>query len=89
VVDQFWGGREEEAHRGGLSAVEGISGGEKTPASWSRGHRLVRAVGEEILDDVVLGVWSTQPKRGWSGLSMAARVEWGGAVVRGQRGCRG
>jgi hypothetical protein len=40
VVDQFWGGGEEEAHQGGLSAVEGINGGEKTPVSWSRGHRL-------------------------------------------------
>jgi hypothetical protein len=40
VVDQFWGGGEEEAHQGGLSAVEGISGGEKTLASRSRGHRL-------------------------------------------------
>jgi hypothetical protein len=39
VVDQFWGSG-EEAHRGGLSAVEGIGVGEKTPASWSRGHRL-------------------------------------------------
>jgi hypothetical protein len=39
-VDQFWGGGEEESHREGLSAVEGISGGEKAQASWSRGHRL-------------------------------------------------
>jgi hypothetical protein len=39
-VDQFWGGGEEEAHRGGLSAVEGIGGGENMPASQSRGHRL-------------------------------------------------
>jgi hypothetical protein len=38
-VDQFWGSG-EEAHRGGWSAVEGIGGGEKTPASWSRGHQL-------------------------------------------------
>jgi hypothetical protein len=40
VVDQFWGGGEEEAHSGGLSIVEGISGGEKTPASRSRSHQL-------------------------------------------------
>jgi hypothetical protein len=40
VVDQFWGGGEEEVHRGGLSAVEGIGGGEKTSTIQSRGHRL-------------------------------------------------
>jgi hypothetical protein len=40
VIDQFWGGREEEDHRGGLSTVEGTDSGEKTPASRSRGHRL-------------------------------------------------
>jgi hypothetical protein len=34
------GGGEEEAHREGLSAVEGIGGGEKAQASRSRGHRL-------------------------------------------------
>jgi hypothetical protein len=39
-VDQFWVGREEEDHRGGLSTVEGTDGGGKTPARWSRGHRL-------------------------------------------------
>jgi hypothetical protein len=69
--------------------MEGISGGENTPASQSRGHRLGRAVGEEILGGVVFGVWSTQLKRGWSGLSTAARIERGGAAVRGRRGCRG
>jgi hypothetical protein len=49
----------------------------------------VRAVGEELLDGVVLEVWLTQPKRGWSGLSTAARVARGGAAVRAQRVCRG
>jgi hypothetical protein len=49
----------------------------------------VGAVGEEILGGVVLGVWSTQLKRGWSGLSTVARNERGGAAVRGRRGCRG
>jgi hypothetical protein len=43
----------------------------------------VRAVGEEILGGAVLGVWSTRPKRGWSGLSVVAHVERGGAAVRG------
>jgi hypothetical protein len=40
VVDQFLAGGEEEAQWGGLSTVEGIGGGEKTPASRSRGHLL-------------------------------------------------
>jgi hypothetical protein len=43
VVDQFWGGGVEEAHWGGLYAMEGIGGGENTPASQSRGHRLGRS----------------------------------------------
>jgi hypothetical protein len=49
----------------------------------------VRAVGEEILGGAVLGVWSIRPRRGWSELSTAVRIERGGAVVRGRRGCRG
>jgi hypothetical protein len=39
----------------------------------------VRAFGEEILSGAVLVVWSTQPKRGWSRLSVTAHVERGGA----------
>jgi hypothetical protein len=49
----------------------------------------VRAIGEEILGGAVLGVWSTWPKRGWSGLSVVARVEQGGVAVRGWRCCWG
>jgi hypothetical protein len=49
----------------------------------------VRVVGEELLDGAVLEVWLTRPKRGWSGLSAAARVTRGGAVVRARRVCRG
>jgi hypothetical protein len=41
----------------------------------------VRAVGEEILGGVVFGVWLTQSKRGWSGLSAVACVERGGAAA--------
>jgi hypothetical protein len=44
VVDHFWGNGEEEAHRRGLSAVEGIDGEEKTPASRSRGHWLGQSI---------------------------------------------
>jgi hypothetical protein len=45
--------------------------------------------GEAVLGGVVLEVWLNQSKRGWSGLSAVARLEWGGAAVRGRRGCRG
>jgi hypothetical protein len=45
--------------------------------------------GEAVLSDVVLEVWLNRSKRGWSGLSTVARLEWGGAVVRGRRGCWG
>jgi hypothetical protein len=53
-----------------------------------RGGAVVRGH-EEILGGVVLGVWSTRQKRGWSGLSAVVRIERGGAAVRGERGCRG
>jgi hypothetical protein len=87
VVDQFWGSG-EEAHRGGWSAVEGIGGGEKTPASWSRGHQLGQSGWGGITRWRGAG-GVTRPKRGWSGLSAAARVARGGAVVRARRVCRG
>jgi hypothetical protein len=41
--------------------------------------------GEVILSGAVLGVWSTQPKGGWSELSAVACVEHAGAVVRAVR----
>jgi hypothetical protein len=44
---------------------------------------------EVILGGAVLGVWSNRSKRGWSRLFVVARIKWGGAVVRGRRGCRG
>jgi hypothetical protein len=47
-----------------------------------RGGAVVRGH-EEILGGVVLGVWSTRQKRGWSGLSAVVRIERGGAAVRG------
>jgi hypothetical protein len=45
--------------------------------------------GEVILGGAVIGVWSNRLKRGWSGLSAATRVERGGVVLMGRRGCRG
>jgi hypothetical protein len=39
---------------------------------------VVRAVGEEVIGDAVLGVGSRRSEEGWSGLSAVARV--------GQRG---
>jgi hypothetical protein len=82
VVDQFWGGGEEEAHRGGLSIVEGISGGEKTPTSRSRGHRMGRRgwEGNTQRRDTWVGVEAVgegpeRPVRG--GLAMVSKAAQG------------
>jgi hypothetical protein len=82
--------------RGGRSSLGRLvrSGGDQR---WGKGAGKsgvgvtgwVRAAREDILSGAVLGVWSTQSKRGWSGLSTVARVERGGAAVRGRRGCWG
>jgi hypothetical protein len=45
--------------------------------------------GEVVLGGAVLGVWSTRPKTGWSGLSVVVCINRGGVAVRGRRGCRG
>jgi hypothetical protein len=61
---------------------------------WSGGRLPGVVVGssrcwEVIHGGAVLVVWSTRPKRGWSGLSVAVHIERGGATVRGRRGCWG
>jgi hypothetical protein len=50
----------------------------------------VRAVGEDVLDGVVLGVGSRRSKDGWSRLSAVVRFGRRGMVVveRSSRGCR-
>jgi hypothetical protein len=58
VVDRIGGRREGRGSPEGFFAVEGIDGGERTAASRSRVTSGVRAVGEEVLGGVVLGVGS-------------------------------
>jgi hypothetical protein len=70
---------------GGVAWSEGNNGG------WRRPRVVVgrSCYAEVVLGSAVLRVWSNRSKRGWSRLSAAARVELGGAVVMGQRGCQG
>jgi hypothetical protein len=85
------GSRDREVLTGRMSSTtrcgrpEGNGGGGRRPGVVVDSSRCR----EVILGGAVLRVWSTRPKRGWSGLSAVARVERGGAVVRGRRGCRG
>jgi hypothetical protein len=88
-VDQVWGGGEEEAHRGGLSIVEGIGGGEKMSASRSRGHQLGQSGwgGNTRRRDAWGVVDSAEERLEWA--VRAVRIERGGAAVRDRRGCWG
>jgi hypothetical protein len=76
----------------GLSVVEGISGGGKTLASRSRGHRRGPSGWEEVLGDAMLGVGSRWSERCWSGLSVVAqrwRARWRSGGEAGGGGRKG
>jgi hypothetical protein len=91
VADRIGGGREGGSPEG-LSVVEGISGGGKTLASWSRGHRRGPSGWEEVLGDAMLGVGSRWSERCWSGLSVVAqrrRARWRSGGEAGGGGRKG
>jgi hypothetical protein len=64
VVDQFWGGGEEEAHRKNELSEVWTAGGER---QWGRRPGVVvgsSRCGKVVHGGAMLGVWSRRSKRG-------------------------